>query len=1172
MLVLALGSASSWGASENFSNLPTASPGNYLSRSWTGTDGVTWTATLARTDQTINGKAITFDNSGTRSVSSPTYGGGMGILTFNYVRSFTGTGARTLQVYVNGVKIGTDITVSPTSDTVVGYSANVNVSGNVALEIRSTGAAQVKVDDIAWNTYSAPVAPTVTSSAATSIGAASATLNGNVTADGGASVTDRGFVYNTSSGVTISNNKTVAAEGATGTGAITLGLSSLSVNAQHYFKAYAINSVNTTLSAEQSFWTLANTPAAPTVDGATTSSLNVAINANGNPAGTTFAIRETSLNKFVQANGSLDTTAVFQTASTWGTTTVTGLAPNTAYIFVVKAKNGADIETAFGPAGGDTTLSSGCTPPTIDSTTPVNLTCNGSANGSITVSASGGSGVEALEYSTNNGTDWQSGNQFTGLSAGTYQLRVKRSDGCVSPATPVTLTEPAAVTITLGASPSVCFGTTSASLAYSATTGTPDQYSIDFDATAEGQGFADVTDVSLAASPISITVPGAAAAGTYNVVLTVKNASGCTSGGYAITVTISPASVGGSISPAATAFCGSGSVTLTLSGHTGNVTKWQYSSSSDFSSDVNDVANTTTSLTTPTLNATRYYRAVVLSGVCSAANSALAALTVNPTPTITLGANPTVCSDSTAAALTYSATTGSPDQYSIDFNGAANTAGFTDVSLAALPASPLIITVPGGVAAGTYTGTLTVKNSTTGCTSTGYTISVTVNTFGILGAVTTIAAQGFETTGETWTYSGVTPSANTGASDSPPSQRILAGSSSWQVINTSASATFSTVTTAGYRNLVVKARVSSPSGNGSNGSDTGDHVKVFVALNGSAFSGTADIDLNGNGNSRWGFDATLIAATTAGTPIIIQAPQIATSANNYSTLQVTVPDGTTSVSLKIEANNNDGNEIWSFDSITLTGAPLVATASITAGGPTTFCQGGSVLLTATAGGAHYLWLKDGSPVGTDSASYIATASGNYTVMITGANGCTATSPATTVTVNALPTANNASYNCGPGLSVAIRALDHASDPENASLTVAIGTPPANGSASVVTIGGESYLYYVNTSTAASDTFTYTVTDGQCAAPSAGTVSITLSSPTGTSANTLSPPADIGGGQKRIKFLGIPGKSYQLESKVMLADPAWTPVGSPVQANGTGLVQFDFTPVGGAAFFRTRWVP
>ena len=137
---------------EDFSNIPTASTGTYLSRTWTGTDGVTWNATAARTDQTLNGKAIC--TSGTGSVTSPTYAGGMGVLNFSYVRAFTGTGTRSIQVWVNGSQIGATITVSPTSDVVAAYSQPINVSGNVVLELRTSGN-QIKIDDISWTTFSA---------------------------------------------------------------------------------------------------------------------------------------------------------------------------------------------------------------------------------------------------------------------------------------------------------------------------------------------------------------------------------------------------------------------------------------------------------------------------------------------------------------------------------------------------------------------------------------------------------------------------------------------------------------------------------------------------------------------------------------------------------------------------------------------------------------------------------------------------------------------------------------------------------------------------------------------------------------------------------------------------------------------------------------------------------
>jgi hypothetical protein len=886
----------------------------------------------------------------------------------------------------------TTYTPATRSFSISGLTANTDYQIRI-ITWRPNGSGASK--GIGIDNFKVSVGPTVTSSAATSIGTTTATLNGNVTSDGGATITERGFVYKTSSGVTIADNKTTVSGT---TGSYSLGLSSLGVNVEYFFKAYAINSVNTTLSSELSFWTLANTPSAPTVNGATTSSLDVTINGNGNPASTEFAIHE-SAGSYVQTDGSLGGSPVWQTATAWGTKTVTGLDAGTTYTFAVKARNGANVETDFGDSASDTTQTSGCTPPTITSTTPGNLTCNGSANGSITVAASGGDGAAALEYSKDNGATWQLGNAFTGLSASTYQIRVKRSDGCVSPATAVTLTQPDAVTITLGSTLSVCFGATSADLPFSATTGTPSTYSIDFDGTANSAGFVNVTDAPLGASLIGISIPANVAAGTYNATLTVKTNT-CTSPGYAITVTVNPTSVGGTIAADTATFCGSGTTTLTLSGHTGTVTKWQYSPVSDFSSGVTDVANTTTTLTTPTLTVTRYYRAVVTSGACSSANSAIATLTVNPLPTITLGANLPVCSDAGSANKPYTATTGTPDQYSIDFSAAANAAGFADVTLASLPESQIVITVPNGVAAGTYTGTLTVKNSTTGCESAGTAISVTVNAFAL---PTTIAAQGFETSGDTWSYTssglGGSASTATGSGDTPDHQRILAGSGSWQVNNSGATTpsilTFDGVSVSDYSAITLTVRVSSTSLSTGNGVEPGDHVKVFVALNGGAFSATPDIDLFGADNARWGYTANLIRTTSAGTPVTAQAPQNGTSTNNYSTLRVTIPNGTTSVRLKLEINNDASNEVWNIDGITLSGTPP-AVASITPSGATTFCGSGTVTLTATAGGASYLWLPGGET--TQAITNNQSSTTTYTVVVTGANGCSS-SASQTVTIN-----------------------------------------------------------------------------------------------------------------------------------------------------------------------------
>ncbi len=81
---------------------------------------------------------------------------------------------------------------------------------------------------------------------------------------------------------------------------------------------------------------------------------------------------------------------------------------------------------------------------------------------------------------------------------------------------------------------------------------------------------------------------------------------------------------------------------------------------------------------------------------------------------------------SPTASLTYSATTGSPNQYSVVYDAAALAAGFVNITNAALPVSPINLPIPGAVPAGVYNATFTVRNSSTSCTS-SYPITITIN-------------------------------------------------------------------------------------------------------------------------------------------------------------------------------------------------------------------------------------------------------------------------------------------------------------------------------------------------------------------------------------------------------------------------------------------------------------
>jgi len=123
------------------------------------------------------------------------------------------------------------------------------------------------------------VAPTVTTTTpASSIAATSATLGGNVTADGGGTVTERGVVYALSS---VNTNPQIGGTGVTkvayssgGTGSFSQPISSLSQGTSYHYNAYATNSAGTNYGTMSSFSTLT----AGTFTGATNSDWSTAAN------------------------------------------------------------------------------------------------------------------------------------------------------------------------------------------------------------------------------------------------------------------------------------------------------------------------------------------------------------------------------------------------------------------------------------------------------------------------------------------------------------------------------------------------------------------------------------------------------------------------------------------------------------------------------------------------------------------------------------------------------------------------------------------------------------------------------------------------------------------------------------------------------------------------------
>jgi hypothetical protein len=160
---------------------------------------------------------------------------------------------------------------------------------------------------------------------------------------------------------------------------------------------------------------------------------------NANPcAGITVVVTATTVNPTIgQSNGSISASATGGTGFTYSLNngafqasgTFTGLAAGT---YTVTAKNSLGCLGSTQVTLIEVNQCAGITVVVTAST--VNPT-QGQSNGSITASATGGSG---FTYSLNNGP-FQASGTFTGLAAGTYTVTAKNSLGCLG-STQVTLT------------------------------------------------------------------------------------------------------------------------------------------------------------------------------------------------------------------------------------------------------------------------------------------------------------------------------------------------------------------------------------------------------------------------------------------------------------------------------------------------------------------------------------------------------------------------------------------------------------------------------------------------------------------------------------------------------------------------------------------------------------
>ena len=147
-------------------------------------------------------------------------------------------------------------------------SGQLRLNGDINLEINGTGTGtNVSLNGLSSEAgFTAPngmtefygyvdaLAPSVSTSAATSVSATSMIANGNVSSDGGATITSRGFYFGTSSSYSSNTKYTVSGT----TGSFNRTFSGISSSTTYYITAFAINSVGETVGSTVSQATPAN--------------------------------------------------------------------------------------------------------------------------------------------------------------------------------------------------------------------------------------------------------------------------------------------------------------------------------------------------------------------------------------------------------------------------------------------------------------------------------------------------------------------------------------------------------------------------------------------------------------------------------------------------------------------------------------------------------------------------------------------------------------------------------------------------------------------------------------------------------------------------------------------------------------------------------------------------
>lgn len=678
---------------------------------------------------------------------------------------------------------------------------------------------------------------------------------------------------------------------------------------------------------------------------------------------------------------------------------------------------------------------------------PTNPSCGGN-NGSIAVNVTGGT-PQTYTWSPAS----VSGANPSGLAAGTYSVTVSSASGCTGSAT-ITLNASANITAALTPTSTTCQGGNNGSIAMTITGGNAPYSFVWNPASVSGQN------------------PSGLTAGNYSV--TVTSSNGCT--GAATTTINNGPPISASVTATTTTCDGASDGTVTVTPNGGNA-PYNYA----WTPNIGNVA------TASNLGVNNYTVTVTSANGCTAITSG--SVIAGPPITASLIASPTSCNGSSDGNLQLSIS-GGTSPYTFTWN----------------PSSLNGQQNPGNLPAGNYRVTVTSAN---GC---------------MASAQATIQA-GPPMTVSITTQAPACANGNDGGAQATPSGGVPPYTYTWSVASIGNSDTAYPVPTGPYSVTVTASNGCTASASAT--IPAGPPMSVSLTPTPTTCSGSTDgsitatpsggsapytytwsptntnsATINGLANGNYSVVVTAANGCTAsatttvqpGSPMSVTLTPTPTTCNGGSdgSISVAVSGGTTPYTYTWSpaslSGNNPANLAAGSYSITVTaanGCSAAASTTITQGPPMTAaltptpvsCNGGnngSLSLSISGGTTPYSYTWTPASISGQNPSGLS--QGAYSVVVTAANGCTASASAT--------------INQPPLLSVSLTPQP------------ALCAGQATGSLSATANGGTSPYTYswsgglppvaTHTNNVAAGSYTVTVTDaGGCTA--VATASVTQNS-------------------------------------------------------------------------------